>query len=334
MRSLLLFILSLAFTASVHAQAPVRSDRHVGAEARHRSEFMKLVEENQQVAQPAAESMKLSYFDRSLPTFQWVAPAIYGDYVLIDLGQRFTLPVANGFVDSVRIYFDTAWGARLAVSLFADTLYETGAGEFHLMNDFGTTEPYGGATIEAESIAPKSWVTINMAHAAVPKEFFVRITPENDGTEYISWYAIQTEQEPTRARTAENSRSAFYGVAGQQYTTAILDSTFTSLENDQILIGDFWIEAFVSYEASSVSTIHPHSIKLYPNPVVASQPVRIDGASAMSSIVITNMLGVEVARWNGVDPQDAISTAGLASGVYHVVVRAGGVVSSERLIIH
>jgi hypothetical protein len=255
MRSLLLIVLSLTLASDTFAQTPAPTGSHVGAEARKevrtKREFIKLTPSRQHAAkpnaaQPNAENFKLSYFNETLPTFDWVAPAFYGEYVLIDLGQRFTLPAESGFVDSVRIYFDTAWGARLAVSLYADTLFETGAGAFHLMNDFGEVEPYGSAVIEAEGITPKSWVTIDMGRAAVPKEFFVRITPEDDGIDYISWYTLRTEQEPLRARTTENSRSAFYGIAGQNYTTAILDSTFFSIETDEVLIGDFWIEVFVS----------------------------------------------------------------------------------------
>lgn len=334
MRSLLLFVLSLTLASSAFAQMPASTGSHVGAEARTKREFIKLTPNRQPASQPNAENFKLSYFDASLPTFQWVAPAAYGEYVLIDLGQRFTLPAESGFVDSVRIYFDTAWGARLAVILYPDSLYETGAGAFHLMNDFVEVETYGGAVIESEAIQPKSWVTFDMGHAPVPKEFFVRITPEDDGIEYISWYSLQTEQEPVRARTTENSRAAFYGSFGNVLMSAILDSTFYSLETDEILIGDFWMEAFVSVENASVSDVAAASIAMYPNPVSTSKSVRIENAHEMSSVVVTNMLGVEVARWDGMDAKLDLSTQGLSNGVYHVIVRTGESIRSEKLIVN
>lgn len=335
MRSLLLFVLTLALTSSTTlAQMPVTSSSHViGGEVGRSRDVFKLTP-RQPLFQPSSETLKLSYFDANLPTFDWVAPAIYGDYVLLDLGQRFTLPTASGFVDSVRIYFDTAWGARLGISLYADSLYDTGLGEFHLMNDFTNPEPYGSAIIEAESILPESWVTIDMGHAAVPKEFFVRVSPENDGVDYIAWYALRTEQEPVRARTAENSRSAFFGVVGQNYTTAILDSTFLSLETEEILIGDFWIEAFVSFDNSSVAEPSTASFRLFPNPVAHNAVLNVQDQTPVTRVQIFNTLGVQVMEHTGRDTRFELPTQGLTPGIYHVIVTNEHGSTSQKLIVN
>src|SRR5688572_4053729 len=115
MRTLLLFILALTLSSTASAQTPLSSDVLAGAETNMKRSFSKIISQyqqgdqqgDQQAARPNDHNFKLSYFDQTLPTFSWVAPAVYGDYVLIDLGQRFTLPAERGFVDSVRIYFDT-----------------------------------------------------------------------------------------------------------------------------------------------------------------------------------------------------------------------------------
>lgn len=283
----------------------------------------------------AAEDIKLSYYDPSLPTFEWYAPANYNPYLIIDLGQRFTLPTESGFVDSVRIYFGgiTEGGARLTISLYADTLFDTGVGFYRLMNDYSENATFGSVDVETAALTPNAWNTIPMGHVKVPKEFFVRVSPEDDGQTFISDYTLRSEQETVRARTTENSRSAFFGAYNGQYITAILDSTFYSIETGDILIGDLWMEAFVDVSSSGVAQHNASSFAMYPNPVAANQSLHIESASEVKSVVITNLLGVEVGRWAG-SQASQVSTNGLTKGVYYVTVQTADGARSEKLIVN
>jgi hypothetical protein len=288
-----------------------------------------------QARKPADQSIKLSYFDLNNPAFNgWDAPAMYGETYVIDLAQRFTLPTNSGYVDSVRIYFVDAEGARLSISLFADTLYNSGNGIFHLMNDFSDPLPYGQTEIETAAILPNTWVTIDMGHAAVPKEFFVRVSPEDDGIDYISDYTLRTEREALRARTTENSRSAFFGYdADDNRVSAILDSTFTSNTSGEILIGDFWMEAFVTVDGASVSSISHGTSQLYPNPAKTDGAIHISDPALVTSVRIFNTLGVEVKNWSGKAQDVELSTQGLTKGFYHVIVTNDQGSTSEKLLI-
>ena len=73
-----------------------------------------------------------------------------------------------------------------------------------------------------------------------------------------------------------------------------------------------------------------NKVELFPNPVMDVLNVR---AENIESIIITNMLGQEVARVQNVNATyTTVNTANLPAGVYNVTVVNNGQLSTQQLV--
>src|SRR5438045_8734710 len=69
----------------------------------------------------------ISYFQPGTPTHSWILPSNWG-MTMFAMTERFELPAAFGFLDSVRITFDELSGDSILVIVDPDTLIETPPG--------------------------------------------------------------------------------------------------------------------------------------------------------------------------------------------------------------
>jgi hypothetical protein len=300
-----------------------------------------LVEGPTQNAQvPAAALAKnyitLAYYNTNNPTLSVHLPTRLDTVDVMSISQRFTLPTESGILDSVKMHFDSVDGDNLMLHLFKDTIWNgyTGDKPLHYKN----TWPGGifhGAILKMTGFKNYKNFTIKipLGHVKVPKEFHIGIsTAEFGGIAGLSEFTYYGEAHFGRTASLDTSRSgALWTPDHKLYWIDQFDGLFQA--EGQPLGMDFHIDAIVDISQADVATTEVNRTAVYPNPVMMNQPLRVSHGDMMSSISLINMLGAEVLNWNGSSNNAELSTAGLAKGIYTLLITTDSGVSSEKVIV-
>ncbi len=273
-----------------------------------------------------------SYFEPASPTFLVVGNGQYGSSDFFELGERITLDADSGFVDSVRVLLDSISTDSVHVSLFPDTLYQTGSGFYHLINLFSATAvPYARSAIQSSQVHGPTWVMVHFPHTRVPKNFFVMLTPTDNGAALTNFFYWQTDREPSRTQvTQEFSRSAaiVVNVSAQQSASVLLDGVLTPNGESTPLFFNFYCTVFASSEPNAVRTNlrGDQALNIYPNPANSTCFLKITGAGSAATVTVRDLLGRNQFAVSGMELASgriSIPTARFAAGVYEIELLDG-----------
>ena len=290
-----------------------------------------------------AVPFQLSYCDSTLPITDMVGGQLIIPYLILMLGERFTLP-ASGFVDSVTLQIDTISSAgAVTVSLISDTLINIGgAGAYyHIMNLAGIQYlsdlnqiGYAVQTVTFDNVHSGVPTTVYFPHVAVPQSFFVAVTPEINGSQQVAEaFLWRGDQEALRARTPDNCRSALVveNILTQQIYSLVLDSTLR-INGGNLLITNFYATLYGSAGPAGVpiqlSSVHEDA--LYPNP--ATTVLNIPASLHASDFELRDILGRTVLHSSERNPA-FVDVHSLASGSYLAFIHtAAGVITTPVVI--
>jgi hypothetical protein len=268
-----------------------------------------------------------SYFDSSLPTFSWTGNGKYSKYLFLALGERITMDGDSAFVDSVKVLLDRISTDSVELTLFLDTLYNVGNGRFfHLIDAFSTTAaPYAFAPIQSSEVKGPTWITVKFPHVKVPKNFFVMLSPSNNGKQFTNFYIWQTDREPARTLTADNTRSATVAsdTSTGQLLSIILDGQFLATDNGMPLYTNFYTIVYASQVPAAVRTANLAALGLsiYPNPAQSGSRIAVTGAGPAASLIVSDLLGRT--QFSAFGRELAVGSvqipvSGMAAGAYQV----------------
>ncbi len=285
---------------------------------------------------PQSDDIAISYYDPATPTHSWLAPSNWGVEVLA-FTERITLPADSGYVDSVRIVFNTIGGDSVAVVLDPDTVIAGPSGFNEHLDETAfdnSVNAYGVAGIYPSQLHSDT-VTVAFAHIPVPKNFHVTLVPsfnQSNGS-LTAFYAVRGDSEATRVRTVDNCHSSFIAVnlSSGQSESGVIDSNLTPAGDVAPLYSNLYITAYVSAAPSSVaSTPTSSAISIFPNPAATS--IQIQGAASISNVELLDLLGRTVlsSRLNG---NKSLNVSGLEPGRYEAVVHTTDGLQAEPLLI-
>ena len=283
---------------------------------------------------PLSSDVAISYFDPAAPTHSWLAPSNWG-FVLIGFTERITLASDSGYVDSVRIVFDSISGDSVAVVLDPDTVVQTQDGRyFHFdATVFNTSlNPYADAEIYPSQLGGHDTVTIPFDHAWVPKDFHVTLIPSFSQLGPTSAYSIRGDSEAPRLRDADNCHSTFIGIVGQNYYTGVLDSSLVPNGDNAPIFSNLYITAYTSSAPAAVTRLaSTNRISIFPDPASTFLNVQDNGAGA-NSIDILDLLGRTVLTAR-IDHGAPIDISRLEPGRYEAIVHCTNATLPEPIVI-
>lgn len=293
-------------------------------------------------AAPLADNVKLSYYQDGGTSFNWQAPwqpDPNQQFLVLGYAQRFTLPTASGYLDSVRIQINQAGeipagsGGTINFFVVRDSIFQSQSGPDGHLPLLGDVLVQASVPAAALAGAQNFQVTLNTQHAAVPQNFFVYMRGSFDNTGVpTSAFLIPGEIKNGVEVTTENSRSVFHFITTQGESVGIMDNFFKI--NGAPVAVNFLMDAFVDVEAGSVARPEITAAAMFPNPVAVKGSLNIEHSSEISSIRIVNMLGNEMQSWTGKSTSVKLSTSDLSAGVYNVIVTTASGVTSEKLIVN
>lgn len=279
--------------------------------------------------------LSISYFEPNAPTLSWIAPANWSPLIMTGFTERITLPTDSGFVDSVQIVFDSTGGDSIAVLLDPDTVILTPVGYDHL--DEGifnlSASPYATAFIHPAALNGSHNATVVFPHVAVPKNFHVGLVPHLTSTTVFSFFYLRGDTETTRVRTVDNCHSTFiaFNPSLNQYESGVVDGNLTPAGYTSPLYSNFYISAFVSTSASSVSAENNSpSISLYPNP--ATTFIQFQGLGNGTNVELLDVLG-HIVLSEQVVGNNKLDISGLRPGRYEALVHTANGLLTVPVVI-
>ncbi|HWF44639.1 MAG TPA: T9SS type A sorting domain-containing protein [Candidatus Kapabacteria bacterium] len=298
---------------------------------------MRPLESSSSKHSPASAETDISYFDANVAPRMWVAPFSITGAGIVSLGERITLPAASGFLDSVTIVLDTITADSVSVEIMHDTLYTTGAGDFHLINIFDQTiVDYADGWIYASQVHGRTAVTLTFPHVEVPQNFEVVISPNFDDQtfQFTNAYGLAADTEAVRPRTTDNTHSVFAALlsSGGSYS-GIFDSTFLSPDGGAAF-ANFYITAHVQLSNSSVATQNgpANTLSIFPNPAASELNLNLPAGMEASSFEIRDLLGRVVLREQ--DPNlHTIDVSHLGPGRYEAILTTPNGIETEPIIV-
>lgn len=251
----------------------------------------------------AQSSVTLSKYDINKPPVWIEAPGVQDPWAYTGFGERFTLASDGGFLDSIRIHFDSVAGDLIQIGVLHDVIRETSRGTFHLADYsfFGLIAQY---TIEITDLPSTRdfWITIPTEHLPVPKEFHIGVGANavaQGSDEYTSMFRLAGEPHFGQNATVDSRSNILLTQDFSSFTTDVFDGFFTS--NGRPLGIDFHIDAVVELAAASVEQSGAATTAIYPNPVASGGELHV-GQSDASLLVLYDVLGNELFRaesWTG-----------------------------------
>lgn len=282
------------------------------------------------------------FYDETLPTVDWIGHGIYGPYVTVILGERFTMPLIPtdfdgqaGWVDSVSVMLDSVTQDSVTIALLPDTLYDLGSAQYHLINIFDPNAPiYGQATVQAKDVHRGQWTTVHFPHVPVPWNFFVGVIPTiTDQGAITNAFWLRGDVRTRVPRDQENSRSGFVAAitqTGQEFS-ALLDSAFIPSGYTEPVSSNLYITLYATSPSGGVAMGHDaENVTLAPNP--AASFVRAEGVTSPTSIRIIDMLGREMLNTTILD-RSQINVERLPAGRYTAIVKSKDGTSAHSLVI-
>jgi hypothetical protein len=278
-----------------------------------------------------SQTRTISYYDITKPAVWIENPGVQGDKAYTGFGQRFTLNSSSGYLDSIRIHFDSVSGDVLQVGVFRDYIGETSRGTFHLA-DYSFTGLLARTEIDLTDLDSLRdfWVTIPMEHLAVPKEFHIGVGANqitNGSDEFTSMFRLMGERHIGQEATLDSRSDILLTQNFADFTTDIFDGFFNF--SGQSLGIDFHIDAVVDENTSSVKHISDLAFVVYPNPATTGSKLHVNGLDATSTIVLYNALGVEVTRWSAGEANAVLNLPDVPPGFYTI---ASGTSTAKLLI--
>jgi hypothetical protein len=276
----------------------------------------------------------LSNYNIERPKVWIEAPGVQGDVAYTGLGERFTLAAETGYLDSIRIHFDSVSGDIIQIGIFKDIVTTNERGTFHLADYsfFGLIARYE-LDISAMQDLRDFWVTFPTDHIEVPKEFHVGIgaNPLSSGSdEYTSMFRLMGEPHYGQNPTIDSRSDILLTQDFVNFTTDVFDGFFTS--GGRPLGMNFHIDAVVEQTVSSVKREVATALNVFPNPALPNGALHVTGAEGIISIQIYDVLGNEVMRQVGSDGEP-LTLPSLSAGVYSLIVRSDAGTHSQKLII-
>jgi hypothetical protein len=325
---LLSFIVGMATTAEAQAIRGAKS-------APMRSFLNKTTERstaNHPLVSPLGVEQSLSYYQSNTQGYSWTLPVNYG-VVVFGLTERFELPAAGGYLDSVRIGFDGLSGNSVAVYIDPDSLIETSVGLFHLDPVLFANDPHiYQSAIQIESLNGSDTAIVALPHIPVPKNFHVFITPfDLEQGAYTASCAITGDREATRARTIDNAHSTYVATDGQSIYSGVIDSNITP-NGEAPLYSNLNVTAYFSAGGSSVddATVQPGSTYLFPSPASSDLVFRFSDRECDLDLI--DALGRSQIEKH-VRSGERISIESLPSGRYIARLHFGQTVLTQNILI-
>ncbi len=288
----------------------------------------------------AEESHTLFYFDISKPMRIQQVDGVTNPAML---GQRFTLPVAAGKLDSVAFFTPTIAVCDIRGLITRDTLaLQVGAELFHLPNVYQTATPIDTFRIKRENIAAYSNAKAGFASIDIPQEFhIVTFASPRDNLQGYT-LALSMDSIPDTDFNKENTRVSF--ISGASLGLML----FNTKNPSYVFLPQLIMSVNVRYEGGT-GIENPAGVNnlrisnLYPQP--ASQTN--DGSVMLEctlaggqqiEITIFDLMGRKVRDIAAGDMPGGInllpvSIAGLSPGTYQVRLSSEKGVSVRTLVV-
>jgi hypothetical protein len=278
-----------------------------------------------------ANTSAYSYFNDKLPFVDWIGNDKRGhDTTLFYYDERFTLAGESGYLDSISFLIDAISSDSVVIGVLEDTVIETAIGSAHVA--LSNRSLVDNLFISASRIHGPTWITLRIPHVLVAKEFHLAIAPliSGDGA-LLNTFSWRADEEPARARTAENTRSSWGAVDSNLNILAqgFLDGTVNPPGRSSPIYTNFYAIAYVEPGPLAVSMSAPANFELtlYPNPSTSVLNISAITNTRNATLQIVDLLGRTVLDLTN-SLRDAIptriSTTNLLAGVYHVMLRANG----------
>ncbi len=279
--------------------------------------------------------LSISYYDPTAPTYSWVAPSNWNPIIMVGFTERINLPSDSGYLDSVRLNFDSMSGDSVGVILDPDSIYLAPGGYSHLDETLfdPSVSSFGEAFVHPEDLDASGIVTVMFPHIPVPQNFHVDIISHLGSSSVLSTFNLRADTEATRVRTADNCHSTFIGINANTgvYETNVIDGNLTPPGYPSPLFSELYVTAFVSAVSSGVSgNQQVPTISVFPNP--SSSFIQIQNVVGISTMEILDLLGRSVlsSQLNG---SSKLDVSQLQPGRYEAIVHSASGVTTAPVII-
>ena len=236
----------------------------------------------------APSTLALHYMDTTTQTLIWRIQAQYPDFTMINLSQRFTLPVAWGRLDSVAVLLRELPLGEIRFDVWADTLRQRRTGiptEFHYPSYFFQADvPLDTARLKSGDLDTLGYTMIRFNGKVVPKEFHILIASTvTSGVQSLFAILSDTKRGDESTITPEAARSVFLANLGGLYVPVHFYGFFAP--NSVAIAPDLYMIAFVTIDPTDA--VDPAAIvsdavleQNYPNPIrLAESPLTSVGFS-------------------------------------------------------
>ncbi len=170
---------------------------------------------------------------------------------------------------------------------------------------------------------------------AVPQDFVVAIQSNIDYSQNrYKGVWIRGDVEPTRIRTAENTRSEFvYVLNSGQAVSTYLDSNITPAGFTEPVYSNLYVTAYISYSTAAVAMNNQsNTVHIFPNPTSSTLNFQCQNESA--NFKLFDLLGREILNGK-IDKEKTIDLRNFPTGNYKLIFyESTGIVTSSLIIQH
>jgi len=281
---------------------------------------------------PLSQAVDITYYNSTLPYRDWQGGRTDSGIIANAFGQRFDLPADSGWVDSVSVMIDGIGTDSIAIVLFSDTILQTSAGYFHLMNTLRTGDPliFGDPVLVTPAmINGPTKVSIPFPHTHVPMYFYVSVWCQvNDDGDFAPFW-LRGDLEAPHGMTTENARAAWIGYdpnapdQASSTTTNLIDGLFTPLQDTTPVFTNFAIHAFVELATKGVKTSASiaSDFSVSPNPARGVVQIGLPMNHSSEMLKVYDLLGrvmMEKELRLG-DAKTSIDVSSLPNGTYRII---------------
>lgn len=280
--------------------------------------------------------MRLSFCDTTKPATDFVSGTPYQGFPLIGWAERFTLVGESNIVDSADFVLDSVASDSVVVYLYPDSLFNTGAGIFHLPNIFAVSiQAFARAKVAVPKGSKHTKIVVPFPHIAVPKEFFLLVISKSGFKD-----KIRASLDQPRTITATNARAITLGLnssTGGLFCFPIDGNFLDTAQNKVYTNLDFGVYLESTGRVSSQSLVSTE-MTIEPNPVSGSRVSLFVPGIPKASVSIYDPIGRCVWKQDGILPTQGekfeIKTPQLENGVYIIrLLSASGRSAEGKMMI-
>jgi hypothetical protein len=231
-------------------------------------------------------NVNIGYCDLQISMLLWRIPSNYQVdastvYQSVNISQRFTLPTADGFLDSMWIFVRELPIGRIRIDVLKDAVRKLAQDTTKLVHypDYWATTAspvLDSAKLSSTQFFSEGFTRIDFRHTLVPKDYHVVVAPQIDSLLTPAFSLISDSRKGTLPTlTIDNSRSTMMlriivNNQTQAYVPIHMRGFFTD-QQQNALAPEFYIVSFLEVDMpSGTQTVavssSPELFQNYPNP--------------------------------------------------------------------